>query len=293
MHSESPVAEPLEEAEPSEKDDDEKPWALRDLPPFPAVATRVLQLLAREDVPLEEVIRLIRADAAFSAGILRAANSALFGLKSQVETARHAVVVMGVDRVRAMTLTVALGSYLRAALRIEALRRCWRHSVACALLSEELAALCSLPEDRAFTAGLLHDLGRLALLVAYPAEYANVVLVSEENAFDLLQTERELFDIDHCEAGQWLMREWRLPQEYQEIAARHHRDLHPSRFGLLEAVSLGCRLADTLGYHVVKPEQFCTLDEVRAALPAAAQARFDLQPEALRTRIAGVVDSLA
>jgi len=256
------------------------------------VATRVLQLLAREDVPLQQVVDLIRADAAFSAGILRTANSALFGLSSKVETVKHAVLNLGVDRVRALTLTVALGSHLRAALRIEVLRRCWRHSVACALISEELAALCSLPQDRAFTAGLLHDLGRLALLVAYPTQYANALLVSEENAFDLFQTERDLFDIDHCEAGRWLMQEWQLPAPYQEIAARHHQDLCPSRFDLLEVVSLGCRLADTLGCEVIKPKHLCTLDEARAALPPAAQARFDLQPEALRTRIGSVVDSL-
>ncbi|MBM3749275.1 MAG: HDOD domain-containing protein [Acidobacteria bacterium] len=270
----------------------EKPWALRDLPPFPAIATRVLQLLAREDVPLQQVVDLIRADAAFSAGILRTANSALFGLSARVETVKHAVMIMGVDRVRALTLTVALGSYMRAALRIEALRRCWRHSLACALASEELARICSQPGDRAFTAGLLHDIGRLGLLVAYPVQYANVVLVSEENAFDLLQTERDLFDIDHCNAGRWLMREWKLPEEYHEVAALHHHDLLPTQFGLLEVVSLGCCLADTLGYEVIKPKHCWTLDEVRAALPEAARIRFDLEPDALRTRIGSVIDSL-
>jgi putative nucleotidyltransferase with HDIG domain len=268
------------------------PWALRDLPPFPAIATRVLQLLAREDVPLQQVVELIRADAAFSAGILRAANSALFGLASRVETVKHAVMVMGVDRVRTLALTVALSSYLRAALRIEALRRCWRHSLACALLSEELASVCCMPTDRAFTAGLLHDVGRLGLLVAYPVQYANAVLVSDENGFDLLQTERDLFDIDHGEAGRWLMREWKLPEEFHEVAARHHQDLLPTRFDLLEVVSLACRLADTLGYEVVKPRQPYTLEEVRAALPEAARIRFSLEPEGLRARVSSVIDSL-
>ena len=286
MDTEKPVTGTIPEA------GSEKPWVLRELPPFPAIATRVLQLLAREDVPLEQVVDLIRADAAFSAGILRTANSALFGLSSKVETVKHAVVIMGVDRVRALTLTVALGSYMRAALRIEALRRCWRHSLACALVSEDLATVCSLPKDQAFTAGLLHDLGRLGLLVAYPTQYANVVLVSEENAFDLLQTERDLFDIDHCEAGQWLMKEWKLPEQYHLIAARHHDELLPTRFDLLEVVSLGCRLADTLGFEVVKPKRLWTVDDVRAALPESAQTRFDLQPDALRTRMRSVIDTL-
>ena len=269
-----------------------KPWALRDLPPFPAIATRVLQLLATEDVPLHQVVELIRADAAFSAGILRAANSALFGLMSEVETVKHAVVVMGVDRVRALTLTVALGSYLRAAMRVEVLRRVWRHSMACALLSEELATACSWSGDRAFTAGLLHDVGRLGLLVAYPAQYANALVVSEENSFDLLGTERDLFDIDHCEAGEWLLKEWKLPEEYWGIAARHHQEKLPASFGLLAVVSLACRLADTLSFEVVKPKRYTSIDEVRAALPPAAQARFDPEVESLRAHIASVLDSL-
>jgi putative nucleotidyltransferase with HDIG domain len=223
---------------------------------------------------------------------LRTANSALFGLLSKVETVKHAVVVMGVDRVRTLTLTVALGSYLRAALRIEVLRRCWRHSLACALLSEELAALCSLPADRAFTAGLLHDVGRLGLLVAYPIQYANVLLVSEENGFDLLQTERDLFDIDHCEAGRWLMKKWKLPPEFWEVAAHHHHDLLTTRFDLLEVVSLACRLADSLGFEVVKPKQAWTLDQVRATLPEPARIRCNLEPDALRARVSSVLDSL-
>ncbi len=269
-----------------------KPWALRDLPPFPAIATRVLQLLAREDVPLHQVVELIRADAAFSGGILRAANSALFGLMSKVETVKHAVVVMGVDRVRALTLTVALGSYLRAALRVEVLRRVWRHSLTTALLSEELASACSLSGDRAFTAGLLHDVGRLGILVAYPAQYANALVVSEENSFDLLGAERDLFDIDHCEAGEWLLREWQLPEEYWEIAARHHEETLPDSFGLLSVVTLACRLADTLGFEVVPSARPWTLEEVRAALPERGQRRFDAQPEALRARLSSVLDSL-
>jgi HD-like signal output (HDOD) protein len=283
----------MSNAVPSEPETSQKrPWALRELPPFPAIVTRVLQLLAREDAPLQEVVELVRTDAAFSAGILRAANSALFGLMSRVETVKHAIVVMGVDRVRALTLTVALGSYMRSALKIEALRRCWRHSLACALLSEELASACALSTDRAFTAGMLHDLGRLGLLAAYPAEYSNVLAVTEENSFDILDTERALFDIDHCEAGRWLMKEWHLPVEYHEIAARHHAEL-PEKFALLALVSLACRLADTLGFEATTPSRQWTLPEIRALLPEAAQTRFDPQPEALRARIAGILASLA
>jgi putative nucleotidyltransferase with HDIG domain len=268
------------------------PWALRQLPSFPAVATKVLQLLAKEDVPIRRIVDLIRTDPAFSAGILRVANSALFGFVSQVETVKHAVVIVGLDRVRTLTLTVAMGSYLKAALRIVTLRGCWRHSLACALLSEELATSCSVHLDRAYTAGLLHDIGRLGLLVAYPAEYSNVLAVTEENSMDILQVERDLFDLDHCQAGLWLMKEWKFPEEFHDIAARHHSEPTTGEFDLLALVRLACRLADTLGFQAVKPARLWTFQEIQAALPEPFQQRFNPDPDSLRTRVATVIDSL-
>ena len=268
------------------------PWALRQLPSFPAVATKVLQLLAKEDVPIRRIVDLIRTDPAFSAGILRVANSALFGFVAQVETVKHAVVIVGLDRVRTLTLTVAMGSYLKAALRIVTLRGCWRHSLACALLSEELATSCSVHLDRAYTAGLLHDIGRLGLLVAYPAEYSNVLAVTEENSMDILQVERDLFDIDHCQAGRWLMKEWKFPEEFHDIAARHHSEPTTGEFDLLALVRLACRLADTLGFQAVKPARLWTFQEIQAALPEPLQQRFNPDPDSLRTRVATVIDSL-
>jgi putative nucleotidyltransferase with HDIG domain len=269
-----------------------RPWALRELPPFPAVATKVLQLLAKEDTPMRRIVNLIRTDPGFSSGILRVANSALFGMTSRIETVRHAVVVVGLDRVKALTLTVALSCYLQAALRFPVLRRCWRHSLACAMLSEELAPACGYSSETAFTAGLLHDAGRLGLLVAHPAEYSNVLAVAEETPSNILGVEEALFDIHHCQAGRWLMNEWQFPPEFHEVAARHHEEPVPGQSDLLLLVQLACRLADTLGFEVVKPDRVWTLQEIAAALPDGGRERFRPDPDALRVRLASIIDSL-
>jgi putative nucleotidyltransferase with HDIG domain len=270
----------------------ELPWALRQLPSFPAVASKLLQLLAKEDVPMRRIVEVMRTDPAFSSGILRVANSALFGFASKVETVKHAVVVVGLDRVRTLTLTVAMGSYLKAALRIAVLRGCWRHSLACALLSEELAEACSMHLDRAYTAGLLHDVGRLGLLVVHPAEYSKLLTVTEQNAGDVLEMERKLFDMDHCQAGRRLMREWKFPEEFHEIAARHHAEPARGEFNLLALVRLACRLADTLGFRAVKPARPWTFQDIQAALPELCLERFNPDPEGLRVRVASIIDSL-
>ncbi len=266
------------------------PSALLSIPAFPPIAVRLLQLISNENVSLREVIDLLRADPAFSAEMLRRANSALFGMASQINTLQQALVVLGLRRVRALTMTVASGMYLNSALKIEELRRCWRHTLACALLTEELAYACGVHEDVAYTAGLMHDVGRLGLLVAHPTEYANFLkrasqlAISGEN-FDLLDYERQVFGLDHCAAGQTLSAQWNLPQELHIIAGRHHDTPMGGPADLLTFVYLGCRLADCLGFNVVEGQHCLEFDDVFIALPAAAQHRFPSEPAELRERI--------
>ena len=81
--------------------------------------------------------------------------------------------------------------YVRAAFKTEELRRCWQHSLACAVLSETLARSAGVHEQQAYTAGLMHDIGRLAILVAYPEQYIGIVREAAFRCIDLLDFERE------------------------------------------------------------------------------------------------------
>ena len=108
------------------------------------------------------------------------------------------------EQVKALAMTVGLGAYLKGALKLTMLRRCWRHSIGCALLAEKLAPAWGLSPEQAYSAGLLHDLGRLALLTKYPQPYADLLSVVFENRLGLLASERDLFEVDHCQAGAWL-----------------------------------------------------------------------------------------
>lgn len=261
--------------------------ALQSIPVFPPIAIRLLQLVSSEDVALRQVIELLRADPAFSAEILRRANSSLIGTRQPVNSLQHALVVLGLRRVRSLTMTVASGMYLKAALGIAELRRCWRHTLACALLTEELARACSIHEDLAYTAGLMHDIGRLGLLVAHPVKYAEFLRSAgkrqaAEDDYDLLDHEKEVFGADHCAVGNWLAEQWRLPEEFRVVTGRHHDPPAGAEMDLLGLVYLGCRLADTLGFHVVPPRSPSALEEIRAALPEAARRRFHTDQEELR-----------
>src|SRR5713226_183106 len=276
---------------------EEQPWALSTPPPFPAIALKVLEILGREDVDVRQVVRWIQSDPVFAAEMLRVANSALYGFSGDIRSVHHATVTLGLDFVKALAITVGLRTYMKSAMKLPTLRRCWSHSMACALLSQELATACSLKSDEAYTAGLLHDIGRLGLLAAYPVEYANVLDVAVEYSFDVLHCERELFDIDHCEAGAWLAEQWKLPPELGVIAAHHHEK--PVSVGagktpdLLTIVRLGCRLADALDFSVVKTREAADFGQILGYLPEAARLRFPKDIEALKTKVADRIHALS
>jgi putative nucleotidyltransferase with HDIG domain len=229
--------------------------------------------------------------------MLRVANSALYGTSGQIRSVHHATITLGLDFVKALAVTVGLRAYVKSAMKAPVLRRCWSHSLACGMFSQALATACFMKGDEAYTAGLLHDIGRLGLLAAYHVEYANVLNVAVEYSFDILHCERELFDIDHCEAGAWLAEQWKLPPELSVIAAHHHENPVAVDSGktpdLLTVVRLGCRWPTpwiSASSRRANPETFV---QILGYLPEAARLRFPKDIEALKTKVADRIQALS
>ena len=158
----------------------------------------------------------------------------------------------------------------------------WRHSIACALAAEDLAPLYGLSRDHGYTVGLIHDLGRLGLLKAYPESYAALLRDSFDNVARVLDGERAIFQMDHCQAGAWLTRSWGFPVELQLIAERHHSARYGRDQGAAGLAAAACTLADALGFQSVKCGLSDGIAEIVDALPGSP--RLDL--EDLRERIA-------
>jgi putative nucleotidyltransferase with HDIG domain len=267
------------------------PWALDDLPPFPWVAKRLMATVSKEDVDIHEVGKLIAAEPVFATRVLQLANSPLFALERQVRTISHAIILLGLDRVKAITFTRALEDFVTPALSIKALRMCWQNCLAVALLAEKLARAARMDADFAYVAGLLRDIGRLALLVKYPEPYSNLLAVSGEQKFDLMLMERELFDIDHCEAGAWLMQKLPFPQELAEIISHHHGHLDDDSFRMLHLIQCADRLADALGFGVLADVPLPSIEETLEPLPEAARARLGTDYEQWKVDVAARIQS--
>ncbi|SPE42216.1 putative Metal dependent phosphohydrolase [Candidatus Sulfopaludibacter sp. SbA3] len=266
---------------------------LDQLPQFPGIATKVLRVLSRDDTRVAEIAGLIRADAALSSELLRIVNSPLYGMTSRISSIQQALLFLGFDEIRRFVLAVSMKSFFRAAMRLDLLRGIWRHSLACAIVCEELSMACSAQEgrdDRAYTSGLLADIGRLGLFVLHPQEYSEL-LTSPAPDIDMLEQERMLLGVDHCEAGAWLAAKWRLPDEVQRVAATHHNRPDAPGFDLEKMGQVGVLLTGVLGFDVTPPQRVYTLQEIRALLPHAAQYRFDPDPVTMQARIADKLDA--
>ncbi|MCU1236383.1 MAG: metal dependent phosphohydrolase, partial [Candidatus Solibacter sp.] len=167
-----------------------------------------------------------------------------------------------------------------------ALRKVWIHSLVTALLAEEAARLAHMERESAYTAGLLHNLGTLGMMSAYPDEYSRMLEVSDDFGFDLLSTERDLFEIDHCAAGAYLAQDWGFPDELAAVIATHHDDPVPGEASLYNVVKVCWRLADALGYAAFSPDKEWTWEELMALLPNARGSWLGESPEAARTELA-------
>ena len=268
-----------------------RPPALRDLPPFPPVAARLMRLISQEEPSFKELADLIRADAAFSAQILRLANSPVFAFRHEILDIPHAIAVLGLNRLTALVMTIAMKEFIFAAKHNDAIRKCWRHNLACALSSELLAAAFWVDKGLGYTAGLLHDVGMLALAASNPETYATLVNCDGYDIAAFRERERELLGLDHCEAGRWLLEEWDLPKEFRQVAARHHDLPREDDLEITGLVRKGCQLADMTGFAICGEGPSWDPDVPLSWLHEPARLKFSEQLEDLPMTIATKINS--
>jgi putative nucleotidyltransferase with HDIG domain len=243
-------------------------------------------MASQEEVDIHELSGLVKMDPSFSAELLRFANSALFSVRREVTSLVSAIGMVGTDRVKTMATLVAVNRMVRVTARIGALRKVWIHSLVTAMVAEEAARVARIDREGAYTAGLLHNLGTLGMMSAYPDEYSRMLEVSDDFGFDLLATERDLFEIDHCAAGAYLAQDWGFPEELSAVIATHHGAPVPGERSLSNLVKVSWRLADTLGYAAFSPEKQYSWEELIGELPNAKSSWLGESAEAAQAELA-------
>ncbi len=196
---------------------------VRDLPTLPAVATEMLRDLENDELSLDEITEKIGLDHSISAKLLRLANSSHFGCNSRVVTLQQATALLGVQNVKNLIRTTIMSqAFPKKTCPGFNFQAFWRHSVATAVCAELIARSRHMKHEFAFTAGLLHDLGRLVLACYFPTQYQQVLNYQTEQDCLLLDAETAVLGITHVDAGLVLAQTWHFSDVVCDAIAGHH-----------------------------------------------------------------------
>ena len=241
------------------------------LPTLPAVAMNVLDLCQQENLDLNKIASTISNDPALAVKLMKTANSPIFALRREVTTISYAVSLLGINAIRTLVLSFSLPRNL-AGGKLKGMQDYWRRSILCALAARELCGgpLIGMREE-AFLAGLLQDIGMLALAQSLGPQYGKVLEAAKGDHRQLFLLEREAFGGDHAQVGGWLLDRWRVPAVLGRVTAGSHGELQvdpkaPEHERMLAAVvALSGHFADQW---MGNPEQSATrLFEAVAASP--------------------------
>jgi putative nucleotidyltransferase with HDIG domain len=208
------------------------------LPPSPRLLVKLLELFKNPDPDIDEVVGLISHDPAFTVEVLKRCNSAFIGTEKPAEDMFEAVSRLGFQEIYEIVLAMFAAAALlppgtRDGVHVEIL---WRHSVAVAVAARVLAQETGESLPAAFTAGLLHDIGKVVMVSAQRDEYAQAVLNAGLFHRPVVVTERELFGFNHAEVGARLLSRWSLPPSIVAAVLHHHNPKEAGEFERLTAV---------------------------------------------------------
>jgi HD-like signal output (HDOD) protein/CheY-like chemotaxis protein len=201
---------------------------LKTVPSLPALYVAVTEALRSSDSSITEIGNLIAQDMGMSAKVLQLVNSAFFGLSSRVSSPQQAVLLIGIENLKALVLSVQVFSDLGGHLTRE-LGFLWNHSMSTAGFAKAIARVelaSSGVREYAFTAGLLHDVGRLVLASAFGSEYQQVLKRAAEPGVLLASCEGDAFGCTHNGVGAYLLGLWGLTDSIVEAVAWHHEPIH-------------------------------------------------------------------
>lgn len=247
-----------------------------DLPTIPQAAIRVMRETQSSSASAHSVARILVTDQALSAKVLRLANSAYYGLSRKISDLSEAVVVLGMKSVKNLALMAGTYPWMQRPLTGYALgpHEMWRHAFGTAVASQLVARVSrKAPEDLAFTAGLLHDIGKVALSVWVENKMGAILLYAGREQISFDEAERRVLGYDHAQVGFKLAQNWNLPDEICAAALHHHRPaLATVSQEVVECVHVGDYICSAMGFGLGGDGMLYQFDE-------SSLARLGLEPK--------------
>jgi putative nucleotidyltransferase with HDIG domain len=192
---------------------------VRTLATIPSVAKRLLELVSKPNVSLTEISRFISSDPALTTKILKMVNSPVYGFPGRISSVNQAVLLLGLNVVKGLLFGVTVFDLMQ-----KTMIGLWEHSLGCAIVSRLIAKKKGLKDpEEASIYGLLHDIGKVILVLEFPEEYEKAMNDSLEKGVPIYEVETEYFSTTHATVGSWIAEQWSFPKNLIEVIGYHHK----------------------------------------------------------------------
>lgn len=211
---------------------------------FPDIYFRIRKVLDSPTSSAEDISREISNDLGLTAKLLKLVNSPFYGLAHTVEDVSHAIAIVGVEEVSTLALGMsAINVFKDIPPELIDMKAFWKHSVSCGVFAKLIASKVEgMKADKFFTAGLLHDVGRLIIFKKMPYASVQMLLYARENQLPIVESEEDHLGFEHTEVARQLLTTWKFPAAMVDCLANHHT---PSKAEDQLAASI-LQLADNL-----------------------------------------------
>lgn len=220
------------------------------LPTLPEILLKLLRACDDENIPLTEIAEIISRDPGLSFRVLQLVNSAYYGFRYTFTGIEQAVVYLGSAAIKNLAVTLSVqqvfaGKRFNQRFSQFTTEEFWFHSLLCATIAKRLASKTGVSSpDEAYLSGLLHDIGKLLLVATFPETYEQLAVENNERQVDVAG-ETEKIGANHCEAGSWLIRTWKLNSFIADAVLYHHDPVEQvnEAFPLVKVVYMANRMA--------------------------------------------------
>ena len=191
---------------------------IKNLPTLPGIVAKLGKMAENPDTTTEQMGRVISKDHILASKLLKLVNSAFYGFPQRISSLNSAIILLGFNVIKSLIISASIFEVMEAQ-DVEL----WEHSLGCAVVCNVLARHLGVKDpEEISTAGLIHDIGKVAIKMELPREYEMITALSLEKKISRLEAEREILGLDHAEVGSWLAKSWNLPNKLIEPIACHH-----------------------------------------------------------------------
>lgn len=262
---------------------------VKHVPPFPKVAQRVSEMLNDSEVSATALAEVIQYDQVITANVLKICNAAYFGLPRKVSSLDDALVIVGNDTLREIIITSSSARFYKGAAG-EGYKldqgELWKHSIAVGIMAKELVKYVKGVEPgSAFTAGLLHDIGKRFLSSFVADDFKKIMMKVVQDNCSFVEAEKELVGASHAELGGMILSQWGFPKEIELAVLQHHDPDALEKDPLIAIVALANTLVITMGIGV-------GADGLAVKMQGAGLKRFGITPMHLELCMANLLTEL-